>query len=260
MNITPPAMNVRMKTLSELILAHSKHSDYQTLHPSILRLMPDLPQPAGRHEHAREMYMKRHLSVESMRVLDIGANTGYFSFYCIDAGAKQVVSQEGNQEHANFIRTAASSMGLAHKLEVRSVYYEFDERAPDQFDLVLCLNVLHHLGDDFGGLQLNIIEAKSRILAALNSLAEVSTLCWFQLGFNWKGDRNLPLFEHGTKRELIDFVRQGTEGHWHIERIAAADPHSRDYENLSDQNMPRADELGEFLNRPLFLLRSTRIS
>ncbi|MBK6852043.1 MAG: hypothetical protein IPG93_10580 [Burkholderiales bacterium] len=247
------------RTLQALMQGRSKHSDYQLLHPTLAPLFGDLPQPAGKHEAQRQHFMQAQFPVAGQRVLDIGANTGYFSFAALQAGSAKVVCQEGNAEHARFIALAAQALGLGERIDVRPSYYDFQDAA-EHFDLTLCLNVLHHLGDDFGDTSLGLDSAKAAMLAALNRLARHTGLCWMQLGFNWKGDRHRPLFEHGSKRELIDFVRAGTQGHWAIETIAVVNPATRDYELVNDDNLARFDALGEFLNRPLFLMRSRLIA
>ncbi len=246
------------QSLEGLALARSKHSAYQLLHPSLLPLLGELPQPVGKHEAQRQHFMERQLPLAGLRLLDIGANTGYFSFAALKAGAAGVVSQEGNAEHARFIALAAQALGLGSRLEVRPGYYSFAEPGAEHFDLTLCLNVLHHLGDDFGDPALDLDSAKLEMLAALNRLATHTRHCWLQLGFNWKGDRTRPLFAHGTKAELIDFVSAGTAGHWRVDDIAVVDPRSGEYEPVNARNLAREDSLGEFLNRPLFRLTSLR--
>lgn len=241
------------------MLAQSKHSDYQLLHPSVRALYGDLPQPGGKHEEQRQRYMARRLSPAGLHVHDIGANTGYFSFAAIEAGAAQVVSHEGNPEHARFIALAAQALGVQDRLRSEASYFDFAGTARGTFDLTLCLNVLHHLGDDFGDARLGMAQAKDAMLAALNGLAGHTRQLWFQLGFNWKGDRSRPLFPGGTKAELVDFVRSGTSRHWSVEDIAVVNPRTREYEPLDAENVARFDQLGEFLNRPLFRMRSLAI-
>ena len=250
-----------IKKLIELVGAKSKHSDYQLLHPILAKISPSLSftyDPKGKSETSRQAFMSKHLSLAGLSVLDIGANTGYFSMAAIDEGAKWVVSQEGNIEHAEFISLSAICLDIKDRIEVRASYFDFSSETvePQRFDLALCLNVLHHLGDDFGDNELTLDAAKKEMLEALNRLSNAADKCWMQLGFNWKGDRNRPLFPNGTKTEIIDFVQRGTQGHWDIERIAVFDPISRAYEEANSINLARFDELGEFLNRPLFLLRS----
>ena len=246
--------------LRSLLLASSKHSDYQLLHPSLGALLGDLPQPEGRHEAQRHRYMAGRLSMADRTVLDIGANTGYFTFAALADGARKVVSQEGNAEHARFIQLAAAGMGLSERLEVRPAYFDFKGSSDDRFDVALCLNVLHHLGDDFGDRSLTLNAAKQEMLEALNRLALQVHDLWLQIGFNWKGDRRYPLFGSGTKAELIDFVRRGTQGSWRIQDVAAVHPGTRDYAPLSEANAERFDALGEFLNRPLFHMTSVRLA
>ena len=103
-----------------------------------------------------------------------------------------------------------------------------------------------------------VAAAKAQMIAQLNRLSrQVSTLV-FQLGFNWKGNRHACLFEHGTKAELIDFVTRGTAADWQVDAIGIAERHDGAvrYAPLSARNIVRDDALGEFLNRPIFVLRS----
>ena len=67
-------------TLRRLMEMRSKHSDYQILHPHLCTLLGDQAQPVGKHEAQRQRYMAKHLPLSGLSVLDIGANTGYFSF------------------------------------------------------------------------------------------------------------------------------------------------------------------------------------
>lgn len=249
-------------TLRSLVGAKSKHSDYQLLHPSLAELIPEADyHPLGKCEMERQAYMIRHQPMTNLHVLDIGANTGYFSFAALESGARHVVSQEGNREHANFITLGARCLGVMRHIEVRPSYFDFSEVSlkGEYFDLVLCLNVLHHLGDDFGNPTLSLEGAKTDMINAINRLSFHANRCWMQLGFNWKGNRHRPLFTRGTKQEIIDFIQQGTKGYWHIDRIAVVDPAHRKYVDVNLQNLQRFESLGEFLNRPLFLLRSSRI-
>jgi hypothetical protein len=82
----------------------------------------------------------------------------------------------------------------------------------------------------------------------------------FQLGFNWKGNRNNGLFKNGTKRELIDFINQGIKGFWEIQTIGIAESVDNEYvfNDLNEINIQRNDEIGEFLNRPIIILKSLK--
>lgn len=252
-------------SLAELYRERSKHSSYQRLHPLLEPLLGRGNEglrealPEGKLEAARQHWFSATLPLAGARVLDIGANTGYFSFGAIAAGAREVIAVEGNPEHAEFIRSAAAQLGLADRLRVQSGYYGFgDDEAGERFDIVYCLNVLHHLGDDFGERGLGLAQAKARMRDCLGHLAGVTSLLVLQTGFNWKGDRERPLYRRGLKAELIEHVREATADDWTIEETVVADPKWRRYVPLDAHNVQRFDELGEFMNRPMFRLRSRR--
>jgi len=247
--------------LDALYQRHSKHSSYQLVHPLLAPLLGrpgDLP--AGKLEPQRQRFFASQLSYAGARVLDIGANTGYFSFAAIAGGAAAVQCYEGNADHAEFIRAGAAALGLTDRLQVQARYFEFQAEPAKRHDIVLCLNVLHHLGDDFGDRSLAVEPARQRMLACLNGLADATSTLVLQLGFNWKGDVRHPLFDGGEKAAQLAFVEQGTRGAWSLAAVAVPDPLTREYEPLGPHNRARNDAVGEFMNRPIFVLRSRRVS
>ena len=199
--------------------------------------------------------MKNQTYWANANVIDIGANTGYFSMAAVQSHANKVVAFEGNDAHAKFIFAAAKFMEWESRLHVENRYFEFEDSGR-MYDIAICLNVLHHLGDDFGDKSLNIEEAKKAIETRLETLSKRVRQCWFQLGFNWKGDRNSPLFPKGLKSEMIDFIQKACSDFWLIEKLAIYDPVKGSYEPADEFLLQRFDDAGEFLNRPLFLLKS----
>jgi hypothetical protein len=120
------------------------------------------------------------------------------------------------------------------------------------------MNVLHHVGDDYNQSVQDIDSAKDHILSSLNQIANCTKTLVFQLGFNWQGNIDLPLFSRGEKKEVIDFITIGTEEYWKLQAIGIAIPSDLGivYVDLDPSNISRMDELGEFLNRPIFILES----
>jgi len=238
----------------------SKHSNYQIL-PARLAALIDQEKihVHTRYEKERLNFIVHHLDVRGKHLVDIGGNSGYFSFELIDAGADHVLYYEGNQAHAEFATLAARVLNLTDRFTAYNRYFSFTDELKEKVDVVLLLNVLHHLGDDYGDPSFSINNAKEAMLDQLNALADKTDYCVFQLGYNWKGNRAIGLFEHGTKAELIDYVRKGTAAHWTIEQIGIAvkSTDTIEYEALNDINGQRDDTMGEFLNRPLFILKST---
>ncbi len=251
-----------MKPLDKLVSLYaqnSKHSNYQILPGKLAEILGDNAiDVLSRYERERLNFILENMAIAGKSVLDIGGNTGFFTFEAIEAGARSVHHFEGNSEHSDFVNTAAEVLGCSDRVEVTSAYYEFTGEDHRKYDVVFLLNVLHHLGDDFGGGKATVEGAKTEMALCLNRMAAVSDLLVFQLGFCWKGDRNSLMFPGGTKKELIDFVAKTTEGNWGIDKVGVpvrSNDGGISYEFLDESNSSRDDSMGEFLNRPLFILR-----
>jgi hypothetical protein len=253
-------MSAEMELLSALA-KKSKHSQYQAL-PDYLRALlgGGKAQAKGRYEKERMEYILGKVDFSGKSVVDVGGNTGYFTFEPAKAGAKSVDYYEGNREHADFVAMSAELLKMTDKIKVHREYMLFEAGAAEKCDVMLLLNVLHHLGDDFGDRSLSIEKAKEMILEKLNGLKESAGLLVFQLGFNWKGKKGQCLFENGTKTEMIEYIRSGTSGSWEIDAIGIAvrEGGMIRYEDLNRTNEARNDALGEFLNRPIFIMGSKR--
>lgn len=250
------------QTLAALYNRASKHSNYQVLARRVQALLGEQGlSVVSRHERERLAWIAQQVDFTDQQVVDIGGNTGFFSFEALDLGAAKVTYCEGNAEHCAFVRQAAEMLGEQSRLQVQPGYVDFNGHWPGRVGVMLLLNVLHHIGDDYGDSNLAQERALEHVANTLRALAgNVSTLV-FQLGFNWKGDRHLPLFSEGTKAQMIGFIEQVVAGYWEIQAIGVAQSLPTggvEYAALSAQNLPRADALGEFLNRPLFVLRSLR--
>lgn len=260
--ITPDTAR-RLRALLDRHNRSEKHIGYHIL-PERLNALVAGTELANRytfHEPARMAFFREQVDFAGKRVLDIGCNIGYFLMGALDAGAAQVVGYEGKASCGEFVGQAISELGEESRFSFHPRYYQFDGEG-QHYDVALLLNVLHHLGDDYGdrygdGSQA-MAAAKQQMLDQLNRMAgHVDTLI-FQLGFNWKGNRHTCLFEHGTKAEIIDFVTRGTAAHWTLQAIGVPERHDGvvRYAPLSAGNILRDDSLGEFLNRPIFVLRS----
>ena len=248
--------------LLDLYHRASKHSNYQVLSPELASLLGGRAVAVrSRSEHERLAYMLSRVSFRGRHVADVGGNTGFFSFELLRHGAGRIDYFEGNQAHHAFVHSAAQRLGLGERLHTHHRYVTFDPDAFPSVDCTLLLNVLHHLGDDFGEERTDKATARARMLDCLAAVSHRSRLLVLQLGFNWKGDRHQPLFPSGTKAEMIDFVERGTAADWTIAHIGIASRRAGEvvYEDLCAGNLERDDALGEFLNRPLFIMTSRHL-
>lgn len=250
----------KVERMKELYIETTKHSHYQRM-PGFLKglIRPeDLRKAHDRFDEQRLEYFANKLDFRGKRVLDIGANTGYFTFEAIERGASEVVCYEGNGKHAEFIRCAAAIFN--RNVVVKEEYLQFNTPVGEgPFDIVLLLNVLHHVGDDFGDRSTTISEARRKIIQNLNVFASQTDHIIVQIGFSWKTDYSQPLFPGGTKGEAIDFFREGIKGYWDVVSIGIAEVDadgSTIYRDLNDRNVLRNDSIGEFRNRPIFILKS----
>ena len=209
------------------------------------------------YEQERLEYMKSKIEFKNKNILDIGCNIGYFLFSFLDIGASHVCGYEGKSSCSIFVKRAIELLNESNRFSLNNKYFDFTENIP-AYDIILLLNVLHHIGDDYGDGKLSLPGAKNKILDQLNSLSGHTRHLVFQLGFNWKGDIKQCLFEKGTKEEMIDYILKGTQSHWRPVGIGIPQKVNGkvSYQELNKDNIKRDDSLGEFLNRPLFILES----
>lgn len=242
--------------LKSLYLQSSKHSSYQIL-PQELADILEIKEDdiLSTYENERFDFICKNISLKGKNILDIGGNTGYFTFESVKQGCRHVDYYEGNPLHAEFV-CKAKPLFHGADIDVHPDYYLFHEKQK-KYDVAFCLNVVHHLGDDFfstGDMEL----AKTKMTDCINQLAYVTEYLVFQMGFNWCGDRNRCLFENGTKKEMERFMTEGTDKFWTIADIGIAEKKAEGiiYSQLNEENNVRVDQLGEFLNRPLFIMKS----
>lgn len=252
-----------MTDINELVALYaenSKHSNYQILSSKLSVIIGnDNINVRTRYESERLEYILKNINIKGKSAVDIGGNSGYFSFELLERGLKDILFYEGNEAHAKFVSLASKFLEVQERIDVINKYFIFeDELVNQKCDIILLLNVLHHVGDDYGDSKISLEYAKNEIIRQLNNLADKTSILVFQLGFNWKGDSNLGLFENGTKAELINFIKEKTAMYWEILNIGIAvrEADRIVYEELNEQNIERDNSLGEFLNRPLFVLRS----
>lgn len=250
-------MDDRLKKLEELYADKSRHSQYQVLATSLENRIRYEKPPKPKYEKERWKYISDNVDMSGKTVLDIGANTGFFTFECCkDFRPRRVDCYEGNVKLARFMELATEVLELQDVVKVHPEYFLFDGIGKF-WDVVFFLNVIHHIGFDFEK-DVQIDKVKDKIIEHINTMARYSKLMVFSMGYNWYGDIARCLFEHGTKREMEDYVIQGTRNYWEIDKIGIAvkEGNTFKYSDINEANNVRVDAYGEFLNRPLFIMKS----
>ncbi|MBD5517487.1 MAG: class I SAM-dependent methyltransferase [Lachnospiraceae bacterium] len=255
-------MKADVQNLITLYQKTSKHSNYQVLPTQLKNIISEESlQIKSRHEEERLTYILDKVKVADSVFCDIGGNSGFFTFELLNHGAQKGIFYEGNRDHAAFVQAASEILNLQEKIEIHDQYFDFQNDIADSLkkhiDVTILFNVLHHVGDDYGHIN-NIESARENIINELKKMAQMTSLLVFQLGFNWMGDRNRCLFREGTKKEMIDWLKDNLRNEWEILHIGIAENHENTivYRDVNSSNIERNDSLGEFLNRPIFILKS----
>lgn len=249
-------------TEKEQLIEIVSQKHYQKYHPKVLSLLSELEGykevdvfHANTYDEERAKFIFNNLNFNNLKVLDIGANIGYFTFSSLFAGAANITAIESDKIDSKLIKLEAKLLECDTTINVIDTPFDFSIKQPKKYDVILCLNVLHHVGRYFDSANLNLNDSKNKIIEYLNLLSYSTKYCWFQMGFNWKGDEKSPLFDNGLKSELIDFLNKNINNYWEIKKIAILDDNTLQYDS-ENPKMERINKLGEFGNRPLFLLKS----
>lgn len=215
--------------------------------------------PGDKHfETPRANFIKKFINYNDKTVLDIGCATGFFVFDALDNGAKKIICYEGSLDSYKVLADFIDKSG--EDIEHHNIYFDFDGDKIPSVDVVHLLNVVHHFGDDYGD-DVDVEKAKLMMLKNIDAFSEKAKYMVFQMGYNWKGNVNSPLFSRGEKEEVINFLGDNIKS-WNVEKIGvpALVEDIIEYVDISPEYMVRNDQLGEFLNRPLFILKSKYFS
>lgn len=257
MNVNASPTREDLKILLMNTTDAGKHSAYQVLPTRLAELIgSNEAQINSRFERERFQYFADKLDLAGKSVLEIGPNAGFFTFEFLDAGCRKVTAFEGGAIHCQFIEAASKALGVSERLSVHNEYFDFKQDV-EKHDIALLLNVVHHTGDDYENTG-SIAAAKVAMLEQVNSMRKYTDLLVFQMGFCWKGKNANGIFENGTKAEMIDYVTRGTSEHWVIDHIAVAERIDDKvvFNEVNESNLPRNNALGEFLNRPIFIMHA----
>jgi hypothetical protein len=266
--------------LQVLYAQDSKHAHYQTLPEPLahgLGLNFEINEE-WRGDRTRYRSILEWIPDEDgLRILDVGANTGFFSLSLAhDRPRARITACEPNPTHARIIRLLASSGGYTNlaTTEMPASIARLEAFAPQ--DLVLHLNILHHAGHDFDCGEADSPEAFAGYgIRYLARLAGRTPRLVFQMGYNWGGNKTLPLVGRDDQAGKVFFTRMLLErAGWSVEAVAfarAGNPSEPiGYERFDPAGIPAAREplqswlaerygsrvWSEFYQRPIWFCRN----
>jgi tRNA (mo5U34)-methyltransferase len=114
---------------------------------------PGLVTPGSRNSRALLAQLQLPADMSGLRVLDIGARDGFFSFECERRGAAEVVAIDYIPAEQTGFLVAKKILGSRLNL-VHENIYNLTPESYGQFDLVLFLGVLYHLPDPMRALDI----------------------------------------------------------------------------------------------------------
>lgn len=193
--------------LRALYFDNSKHSDYQNVPQFVQETLGFKVETnrMRRDDISRYEYLIRNVDFTGKRVIDIGANTGYFSLNIAHAFGGIVYSYEVNKNHSELITRIADYCNVSNiKVFSQGVGTE-DVKALPNADIMILLNILHHMGSDFDGdLVGNVDQLEQGMVDYLKNVrTKVSSLI-FQTGYNWGGDNKKPFISDKDEAEKLE--------------------------------------------------------
>ncbi len=98
----------KITELKTLYAKGSKHSNYQVLSKRLSLLIGNNIEVKSRYESERLRFYFRKLKCKDKIIVDIGGNTGYFTFELIEYWSPTFSTIiEGNKAHADFVKLAS---------------------------------------------------------------------------------------------------------------------------------------------------------
>lgn len=271
-----------LKKMRELYSDSSKHSVYQNI-PVFVRDALDYTETIDEHwrgDSARWHYMQEFLNFDRESVLDVGANTGFFTLSLARKyPASTCTALEGNKNHAAFIRLVKEHFAMEN-VRILPRYLDLEGLdGLDRYDTILLFNVLHHAGVDFDQA---LVATKNDLFGYLvhymTRLREHCSRLIFQMGYNWGGNKQEPVVDlQDDTGKYVYTSRFMREAGWSIQKIATTYSCDRDIPvfhsdlpedvimaaNAGDESLLRQrlddllagdiDTFSEFYRRPVFI-------
>ncbi len=214
--------------LRALYFDGSKHTSYQNVPAFVedaLGFQVSIDE-CWRSDKPRYRYLLEHCPPQpGEHVIDIGANTGYFALSLAQRFTKcRFTAYEFHPQHVGFMRLVRIAFQL-HNLEIepKPVKVADSHRLPP-YDLVLFMNVLHHLGCDFDiDVGRSNDEFREMAVAMLGGLRQAGNRMLFQMGTNRGGDKSNPIVDaRDEPRKLAYLTDLLLAAGWDIDHIAFA--------------------------------------
>jgi len=207
-----------MEDIKAYLLSQTKHGLYQNLPPSLLKQMPELEKFSfsRRLDDKRFNWFSDKLDFDGKKVMDIGANIGYFSFRLNTEKNAALTIYEPHTEHIRAIESIKSILQITDnniRCINQGVALDDIKNLPEQ-DIVLLFNVLQHAGEDFDKKYVpDISHWHKYTIKYLKALSEKANQMVFQMGYAWLGHEDNFCEDKDIISFTIDLLK---ESGWNI--------------------------------------------
>ena len=229
------------KKLDSLYNDNSKHSNYQNIPYFVSETIgyDVIINEEWRGDSARYKYLLDELEfTNGCQVCDLGANTGFFSLsLSYKFPNVNVTAFEGNKNHVEFMQMIKNYFCI-YNLKIENVYIDFRylERLSN-YDIMLNLNVMHHAGVDFDKTLVSFDSFKEYAIKYLKKVSTKTNALVLQMGFNYGGDKSVPIVELSDDIGKMIFIRSICKGTgWTFKKVAYI--HRDEEGNLGYRNVP----------------------
>ncbi|MBT8507874.1 hypothetical protein AZH53_05535 [Methanomicrobiaceae archaeon CYW5] len=229
-----------LEDIRKLLDARSKHGHYQMLPPALINIEPTL----SRFSHSRRLDNERYewfskkINFKNKRILDIGANIGYFSFRLATEMQGNLTTYEPFIDHSIAIDTCKRILGLDDNSfnNVNQGVSLKDIKNLKRYDIVLFFNVLQHAGEDFdSNFVRSVDDWRDYAVQYLTELRNITEYLIFQTGYTWLGHEGKFCDDDDILDFTIDLLR---DAGWNIEYCGVVTNHQSpnyvDYEISND--------------------------
>jgi hypothetical protein len=252
------------RELIEKYNLESKHSQYQRF-PEFVGNQPPPNNIFWRDDRPRLALLRREIEFGDLKtLLEVGSNIGYFGLSLKhDHPHLKVYFYEIDQTMRDLSRDLAEMVGLTDCCFFPEAFDCTTKNPPDA-DLLLCMNVLHHIGRDYGP-EMTPDMVKSQVQEEMTFIRSKCRQLSFQIGMNWGGNKQTPIWPQGSERDYVCEVHEmlGSAGFRDIRLFSPM--RSDDMVQYVEADLVQAGELslntlenglvGEFYKRPIFLAR-----
>ena len=245
--------------LTNLYAETSKHAQYQTLPEPLAKILQMQFQVNEEWRGDRPRYpviISQIPTQPNLRVLDVGANTGFFSLSIAhDRPKARVTACELNTTHARIIGLLAEVGGYGN-VKVIDTPANLDNLPRfEQQDCILHLNILHHAGHDFDREHIpNQSAYKKYAIEYLRRLGAIGRQLIFQMGYNHGGNKATPLVPRDDQAGKVEFTLDlFQQSGWTVDGIAFAGEKAADqpiaFDVFAPRDLPPKAQLQDWLKK-----------